>query len=148
LAGFGASTSSRACVGVLMYTTPDEPESQAEHHQTAVGAQQQAIGISIPSVRAAVKLMTRGMDSAGKIPQGRAPWPSVPRTRNSRNLYCPVYRSRTMYRHRQRVVVHDIPTSAMATRTIVRMIASSANEAAGRSETGTQSLLPNRLLKL
>jgi hypothetical protein len=31
---------------------------------------------------------------------------------------------------------------------VVRMIASSANEAAERSETGTQSLLPNRPLKL
>jgi hypothetical protein len=32
--------------------------------------------------------------------------------------------------------------------TIVRMIAFSASEAAGRSETETQRLLPNRLLKL
>src|SRR6266581_788728 len=45
-------------------------------------------------------------------------------------------------------VFNDIPASAIAARTIVRMIASSANEAAGRSETGTQSLLPNWLLNL
>src|SRR5262249_15975663 len=42
-----------------------------------------------------------GMDSVGKIPHG-APWPSIPLTRNSRNLYCPVYRSPPMYRHQQR----------------------------------------------
>jgi len=34
---------------------------------------------------------------------------------------------------------HDIPASAIATRTIVRMIAYSANEAAGRSETGPKA---------
>jgi hypothetical protein len=54
------------------------------------------------------------MDSVGKIPQGRAPWQSIPLT----------------------------------TRAIIRMIASLAKEAAGRSETRTQSLLPNRFLNL
>jgi hypothetical protein len=37
----------------------------------------------------------RGMDLAGKIPLGHAPWPSTARSRNSRNLKRPVYRSRT-----------------------------------------------------
>ena len=43
---------------------------------------------------------------------------------------------------------NDLPASAIAARTIVRMIASSPKEAAGRTETGTQSLLPNPFLKL
>jgi len=33
---------------------------------------------------------SRGMDSGSKIPQGRAQWPCIPQTRNSRNSYCPV----------------------------------------------------------
>src|SRR5262249_4926679 len=45
---------------------------------------------------------SQGMDSVGKTLPGRAPWPSIPPMRNSRNLYCRVYRSRTTYRHRQR----------------------------------------------
>jgi hypothetical protein len=47
-----------------------------------------------------------------------------------------------------KVLVNDIPASVIATRTIVRLIGSSANEAARRSETETQSLLANRLLNL
>jgi hypothetical protein len=45
-------------------------------------------------------------------------------------------------------VFNDIPDSAIATGTIVRIIASSANKAAETSDTATQRLPPNRLLNL
>jgi hypothetical protein len=44
----------------------------------------------------------RGMDSAGKIPQGRAPWPSIALAWRSRSLKRPAGSSRTMHRHRHR----------------------------------------------
>jgi hypothetical protein len=45
---------------------------------------------------------SRGMDSAGKIPQGRAPWPSIALAWRSHSLKRPAGSSRTMHRHRHR----------------------------------------------
>jgi hypothetical protein len=45
-------------------------------------------------------------------------------------------------------VFNDIPASAIPTRTIVRMIACSANEAAGRSETRNPQPAAEPLLNL